>query len=69
MKLGFMFAFILLAIFIIATSVYGLVLAFKASLILGFLALIIEPSPYVFGLIMILLNKNIPEMIMEFLKK
>jgi hypothetical protein len=32
-------------------SVYGLYLAFSASIILGVLAILIEPSPFVLGLL------------------
>jgi len=34
-----------------ALSIYGLILAFKASVILGVIALIVEPSPFVIGVI------------------
>lgn len=53
-KLTFLFlifAFVFLGIF---PAVYGLILAFKASIILGLLALIIEPSPTVIGWIAII---------------
>jgi len=41
----------LVFIFVMAfvPTVYGLFLAFKASIILGILALIVEPSPAIFG--------------------
>lgn len=34
----------------IGISIYGAVLAFKASIILGVIVLIVEPSPFVIGL-------------------
>ena len=46
----------------IGTSIYGLYLAFSASIILGIIALVIEPSPFVFGVCMIF-GKNVPEAI------
>ncbi len=32
-----------------ALSIYGIILAFRASLVIGFLALLLEPSPLIFG--------------------
>jgi prepilin-type N-terminal cleavage/methylation domain-containing protein len=46
----------------IGISIYGLVLAFKASILLGIIAFIVEPSPFVFG-ICGLFGKNLPEAI------
>lgn len=43
-------------------SIYGLYLAFSASILLGIIALVIEPSPLVFGVAM-LFGKNVPEII------
>lgn len=54
--------FIAIIIGVIVVSVYGLVLAFKASIILGILALIIEPSPFVFGVVA-MFGINIPKII------
>jgi hypothetical protein len=42
-------------------SIYGLVLAFQASVILGIVALIIEPSPLVIGLVMFFGGVNLAE--------
>jgi len=36
---------------IVGSSVYGLILAFKASIILGIILLIAEPGPAIFGLL------------------
>lgn len=35
----------------IGLSIYGLVLAFKASVVLGVIVLVVEPSPLVLGLV------------------
>lgn len=35
---------------LLAITVYGLYLAFKASVCIGFLALVLEPAPLFFGL-------------------
>ena len=56
-----------LALTLIGTSIYGLVLAFSASIILGIITLLLEPAPLLFGLVMLLFDKNIPELIMQFL--
>ena len=53
----------------ITLSLYGLYLAFSASVVLGLLALFIEPSPFIFGAVMFFMDKNIPEMLMEWLNK
>ena len=46
-------------------SIYGLVLAFSASIGLGILAFFIEPSPLIFGLVMLFGGVNLPEKIMK----
>lgn len=51
----------------IGLSLYGLYLAFSASIILGIIALIVEPSPLIFGIAMFFFSKNLPEVIMTFL--
>ncbi len=40
-----------LVFLIVGALIYGLVLAFKASIILGMAVLIIEPSPVIIGLV------------------
>lgn len=35
----------------LALTIYGVVLAFKASIVLGVLALLIEPSPFILGVL------------------
>jgi len=60
--------FSLTALWVIAAfgiSIYGLVLAFSASIGLGILAFFIEPSPLIFGLVMIFGGVNLPEKIMN----
>lgn len=49
---GFGILGILVLVFMpLALSIYGLYLAFSASIVLGFLALIIEPSPFILGVL------------------
>lgn len=47
----------------------GLYLAFKASLILGFVVLLIEPSPWVIGMIYLLTGKDLAQAIVEMVSK
>lgn len=54
---------------LLALTIYGLYLAFSASIILGVLALIVEPSPLVIGLVMFFFNKNLAQMLMDILTK
>lgn len=49
----------------IATSVYGLYLAFSASLVLGIVVLIIEPLPLLIGLVSLLSGQDVAQKIME----
>lgn len=58
-----------LIIFPIAMSIYGIYLAFSASIILGIAALFVEPAPFVFGVVMFFFDKNLPQMIVDFLSK
>lgn len=48
---GLLFGLLLLAFGPVLLSIYGLVLAFKASIVLGVLALFLEPSPFILGLL------------------
>jgi len=42
--------FTMIWIMVVGISIYGLVLCFKASIILGIIALVIEPTPLIVGL-------------------
>jgi hypothetical protein len=50
-------------------SIYGLYLAFSASVLLGVLCIFIQPSPLVIGLVMLFFHKNVAQMIMDALSK
>ena len=56
-------AYIALAFGLVATSLYGLYLAFSASILLGIVTLFVEPSPLIFGLVMLFTGTNLPEKI------
>lgn len=57
------------SMFTCGLAIYGLVLAFSASVVLGVLALFIQPSPLIFGICMFFFQKNLPEMIIQWLHK
>ena len=61
----FIIGVMLLAFAGVAISIYGLYLAFSASILLGLLALLVEPSPLIFGLIMLFTGTNLPEKIVQ----
>ena len=56
-------------VFAIAMAVYGLYLAFSASILLGIIVFIVEPSPLVIGLVMLFFHKNLAQMLIDFLTK
>ena len=56
-------------IFCLCMAIYGLYLAFSASILLGIVALIVEPSPLVIGLVMFFFHKNLAQVIMDYLNK
>lgn len=53
----------------IICTLYGLYLAFSASIILGIIVLIVEPSPFIIGAVMLFFDKNLAQMIVDFLNK
>jgi hypothetical protein len=56
-----------LFLFVISVSMYGLVLAFKASLLIGVLALFIEPAPFVIGMMYLFSDINLAQKLADFL--
>ena len=58
---------IALIIPVIGLSVYGIYVAFSASIIVGIVSLIIEPSPLVIGGLMLFADYNLPEKLVEVL--
>lgn len=58
---------VLVAIAAFVVSIYGLVLAFKASIFIGVLALFIEPAPLVIGLVYLFTNVNLAQKIADLL--
>ena len=47
----------------VALSLYGLVLAFKASILVGILALLVEPAPLVVGVVAFFGHTNLAELV------
>lgn len=48
-----------------ALSIYGIVLAFSASVILGILTLFIQPAPLIFGAVMFFFEKDLAQLIVN----
>lgn len=48
-------------------TIYGLVLAFKASIILGIIVLVLEPSPFILGLLAVFGMSDIAQKIATWL--
>ena len=69
-KVGGLAALLLIAFWVtfFATSLYGLYLAFSASIILGIVILVIEPLPLLFGALMLFFNLDLASKIMELFK-
>lgn len=71
--LGFGLLGVLFAVFLwaglLAATFYGLYLAFSASMILGIIVLLIEPSPLIIGLVMWFFDKNLAQILVDFLNK
>lgn len=59
---GVLFVFLLWA-FPICMSIYGLVLAFRASLILGVLVFVIQPAPFILGVLGLFGHPQVAKMI------
>lgn len=54
---------------ILGAAVYGLYLAFSASILLGVLVLFVQPSPLIIGLVMLFFHKNLAQILIDFLSK
>ena len=69
--MGVLGALIMIVIIVgaIVASIYGLYLAFSASILLGILALFVEPSPLIIGLVMMFFHKNLAQMLLDLLTK
>lgn len=64
--LGVIVTFILA---MLMTTIYGLYLAFAASLLLGFVVLLVEPAPLVIGLIALFGHPELCRRIVEAVSK
>lgn len=54
-----------LAAFLLGATGYGIYLAFSASIVLGIVALFVEPLPLIFGLVQLLADVNLAEKIVQ----
>ena len=61
------FALMMLSIWIgvIGCTLYGLVLAFKVSILIGVLVLIVEPAPFIIGFVALLTQTNLAQKLLE----
>lgn len=53
--------------FMLSVTVYGLYLAFSASILLGLVVLVVEPSPAIIGLVMLFFEKNLAQALIDYL--
>lgn len=64
---------VLIMLAIVATlffsTLYGLYLAFSASILLGIVVFLVEPSPLIIGLVMLFFHKNLAEMLITWLNQ
>lgn len=49
-------------------TIHGIYLAFCTSIVFGFVVVFIEPAPIVISLVYLILGKNLPEIIVSWLK-
>lgn len=56
-----------LGLSVIGFSIYGLILAFQASLLVGVIALIVEPSPLIIGLVCFFTGTNLAQQLASWL--
>ena len=54
---------------LLATTVYGLYLAFSASILLGVIVMFVQPTPFLIGIVMLCFHKNLAQMAIDFLTK
>lgn len=64
--LGF-FALIALWVTLVFGTIYGVYLAFSASIILGIIVLFVEPAPLIIGLVMMFMHVNLATEIMSWI--
>ena len=57
----FTMVIICLSLYSVYLSIIGIVISFKASIIIGMGSLVIEPLPFIFGVLYKWGDKNIPE--------
>lgn len=58
---------IALGLFLIGVTIYGLVLGFQASIVVGILILFVEPAPLIIGLIYLFTGTNLAEKLAQLL--
>lgn len=59
---------LLLVLTLIGSAIYGVLLAFSASVLVGVIFMFIPPMFMISGLVMLLSGNNVPQMIVELFK-
>jgi hypothetical protein len=65
--IGALLVYLMVILSLLGLSVYGIVLAFYASIILGFVVLFTPPSGLIIGLVYVGWGKDIPDLIVKWL--
>lgn len=65
--LGTVAFFVALLFVPLCLSVYGIVLAFKASIILGIIVLLVEPMPFILGILAVFGHSDVAQLIARWL--
>lgn len=66
-QLFLMLAYLAFVFCSVGFSIYGVYLAFCASVILGIITLFVPPAAFAFGAIQLFFHTNLPNMILEWL--
>lgn len=64
---GSILTYVILLVIGLGLTIHGLYLAFSASIVIGIIAIVVEPSPLIISLVYIAFGKNIPQMILQWL--
>lgn len=65
-SVGVMVLGLLMLVIFLAITVHGLVLAFSASILLGIVVLIVEPAPFIIGLVYWVGGIDLAQRLVEF---
>jgi len=63
--LTFLFLMVCVVVACVGVTIYGLIVAFVAHIVIGLIFLLLEPMPFITGMAMIFWGYNIPEMVLK----